>query len=104
MGMVFCRGCGKELHETAPTCPQCGAPQGNLNSVIKDVKESLSNTKESLSKFTHTKRFIRLFWWWVSISFVIILIVLYFEEKDRQETKKFYERIDQMRLERQSSE
>lgn len=26
-GMVFCRGCGKEIHSTAPTCPQCGAPQ-----------------------------------------------------------------------------
>ena len=25
--MVFCRGCGKEIHETAPTCPSCGAPQ-----------------------------------------------------------------------------
>jgi TM2 domain-containing membrane protein YozV len=28
MAMVFCRGCAKEIHETAPTCPQCGAPQG----------------------------------------------------------------------------
>jgi TM2 domain-containing membrane protein YozV len=27
MGMVFCRGCGKEIHETAPVCPHCGAPQ-----------------------------------------------------------------------------
>ena len=27
MGMVFCRGCGKEIHETAPICPHCGAPQ-----------------------------------------------------------------------------
>jgi hypothetical protein len=27
MGMVFCRGCGKEIHETAPTCPHCGAQQ-----------------------------------------------------------------------------
>lgn len=27
MGMVFCRGCGKEIHETSPTCPACGAPQ-----------------------------------------------------------------------------
>lgn len=27
MGMVFCRGCGKEIHETAPSCPHCGAPQ-----------------------------------------------------------------------------
>ena len=27
MAMVFCRGCGKEIHETAPTCPHCGAVQ-----------------------------------------------------------------------------
>ena len=25
--MVHCRGCGRELHESAITCPQCGAPQ-----------------------------------------------------------------------------
>lgn len=25
--MIFCTGCGKELHETAPTCPHCGKPQ-----------------------------------------------------------------------------
>jgi len=24
MAMVFCRGCGKEIHESAPTCPHCG--------------------------------------------------------------------------------
>lgn len=27
MSMVFCRGCGKQIHETAGNCPQCGAPQ-----------------------------------------------------------------------------
>lgn len=26
--MVYCRGCAKELHETALICPHCGAPQG----------------------------------------------------------------------------
>lgn len=31
MGMVFCRGCGKELHDTAPTCPHCGAPQAIIS-------------------------------------------------------------------------
>jgi uncharacterized membrane protein YhaH (DUF805 family) len=25
--MVFCRGCGGEIHATAPMCPKCGAPQ-----------------------------------------------------------------------------
>ena len=24
---VHCRGCGEKIHETAPTCPKCGAPQ-----------------------------------------------------------------------------
>ncbi len=27
MSMVFCRGCGKQIHETAASCPHCGAPQ-----------------------------------------------------------------------------
>ena len=27
MNMVFCHGCGKEIHESAATCPQCGAAQ-----------------------------------------------------------------------------
>lgn len=27
MAMIFCRGCGKEMHETAHACPSCGAPQ-----------------------------------------------------------------------------
>ena len=30
--MVFCRGCGKQIHESAPLCPQCGAPQVFPNS------------------------------------------------------------------------
>jgi TM2 domain-containing membrane protein YozV len=29
--MVFCRGCGKEIHETAAACPHCGAPQRVAN-------------------------------------------------------------------------
>ena len=27
MAMVFCRGCAKEIHESAVSCPACGAPQ-----------------------------------------------------------------------------
>jgi TM2 domain-containing membrane protein YozV len=27
MSMVHCRGCGQKIHETAPACPHCGAPQ-----------------------------------------------------------------------------
>lgn len=27
MSMVYCRGCAKEIHETAPSCPHCGCLQ-----------------------------------------------------------------------------
>ncbi len=27
MTMVHCRSCGKQIHETALACPECGAPQ-----------------------------------------------------------------------------
>ena len=25
--MIFCYGCGQQIHESAPVCPHCGAPQ-----------------------------------------------------------------------------
>ncbi len=31
MSMVFCRGCGVPIHESALACPKCGAPQGNAS-------------------------------------------------------------------------
>lgn len=34
--MVFCRGCGKEIHETARACPSCGAPQSQPGVVLGD--------------------------------------------------------------------
>ncbi len=36
--MVYCRGCGKEIHETALTCPACGAQQ-----LIKPVTTETSS-------------------------------------------------------------
>jgi TM2 domain-containing membrane protein YozV len=36
MSMIFCRGCGKEIHETALSCPHCGAQQkSSLNTSDK---------------------------------------------------------------------
>ena len=37
MAMIFCRGCGKEIHESAPTCPHYGAPQG-ITSVVPPTR------------------------------------------------------------------
>ena len=41
--MVFCRGCGKEIHESAPACPQCGAPQ-NVAQAAAPAKEKVAYT------------------------------------------------------------
>lgn len=36
-GMVFCRGCGGQIHSTAPSCPQCGAPQREVAELAQAV-------------------------------------------------------------------
>lgn len=38
MSMIYCHGCGKEIHKTAITCPGCGAQQFNnpSSNTIKD--------------------------------------------------------------------
>jgi uncharacterized membrane protein YhhN len=35
MAMVYCRGCGKEIHETAPMCPHCGFVQMPTTSAME---------------------------------------------------------------------
>ena len=35
--MVFCRGCGKEIHESALICPLCGAPERKRSEKSKVV-------------------------------------------------------------------
>lgn len=36
MSLVFCRACGKEIHESAPACPTCGAPNATSAVVIPE--------------------------------------------------------------------
>lgn len=37
MSMVYCRGCAKEIHESAVSCPHCGAAQ-NVKHVGLNLK------------------------------------------------------------------
>jgi hypothetical protein len=103
MSMVFCRGCGKEIHETAVTCPSCGAPQnipnsGKLSSspIIKDGTIALWNPlAAALWSIILTPIFgtyIHLLNWkalnepqkessakiWFYVSFFVIIISLFF--------------------------
>jgi TonB family protein len=38
MAMVFCRGCAKEIHESAPVCPHCGCQQFDQRNTSTPVK------------------------------------------------------------------
>ena len=42
MSMVFCRGCGKEIHVSAPTCPHCGVLQSGSSGQGKVAYSSYS--------------------------------------------------------------
>ena len=35
MPMQFCRGCGKEIHDSALSCPHCGAPNWSVSTTGK---------------------------------------------------------------------
>lgn len=41
MSMIHCRGCGKQIHETAITCPHCGAPQTGSSAQNASDKQKL---------------------------------------------------------------
>jgi len=78
MSTVYCRSCGKEVHESAETCPACGAPQllvGDKNKVVAAL----------LSFFTGTFGFHRFYlgqWWgifylllfWTGIPSIVAFI------------------------------
>ena len=43
--MIYCRGCGKEIHETANLCPHCGAPQtANSQSIADPTNSGITKT------------------------------------------------------------
>lgn len=47
MNMVFCRGCAKQIHETAPSCPHCGAVQSFKPTQSYATDTSLPNKQTS---------------------------------------------------------
>lgn len=95
MSTVFCRSCGKEVHESAETCPACGAPQllvGDKNKVVAAL----------LAFFTGTFGFHRFYlgqWWglfyllffWTGVPSIVAFIetfVFLFSDQ-RQWDKKY---------------
>ena len=53
--MVFCRGCAAQIHETAATCPKCGAPQQGAaaQAASVSVPTAALSPADSLDKKLH---------------------------------------------------
>lgn len=43
MSMVFCRGCAKQIHESAVSCPGCGATQNGNAGAAPSIKGDVAN-------------------------------------------------------------
>ena len=69
--MVFCRGCGKEIHESAPACPHCGAPQSATTVVVNDkFVELCSQPLRQYATFTGRAR--RKEYWYFFLVCILI--------------------------------
>lgn len=80
MSMVFCRGCGKEIHETARACPQCGAVQNvQLNTFAPDQDDKSAidwyiDAFRQYVVFTGRARR-KAYWYFVLINLVVSILL-----------------------------
>ena len=83
MAMVHCRGCGKEIHESAPTCPHCGAPQSvtsaGVRSNVPDSKGFMEYAMTPMRKFAEfSGRSRRKEYWFFFLGYFMVLFALGF--------------------------
>ncbi len=80
MSMVFCHGCGKEIHETARSCPQCGAVQNaQLNTFVPDQDDKSAfdwyiDAFRQYVVFTGRARR-KAYWYFVLINLVVSILL-----------------------------
>ncbi len=93
--MVFCRGCGERIHESALICPHCGAPQGVTGGKNKVVAALLAIFLGGIG----VHRFYLGQWWgifyllfsWTFIPSLVALVeaIVFFLTSDRDWVAKY---------------
>lgn len=84
MAMVFCRGCGREIHDSAPACPHCGAPQflkTNLNSAFSNSTDEgfLENAIRPIKRYAEfSGRSRRKEYWFFFLGYFLVVFGLGF--------------------------
>lgn len=80
MSMVFCRGCAKEIHQSAVACPQCGAPQSAAPTATASAaaRESLPfwylEVMKKYAVFTGRARR-KEYWMFILVNFLIAVAI-----------------------------
>lgn len=102
MSMIFCRGCGKEIHESAVTCPHCGAAQSSAQKIVSNRVGKSKSTAGILGIFLGgfgIHRFYLGQWWgvfyllfcWTGVPSVIGLVegIVFLSKSDQEWNAKY---------------
>jgi uncharacterized membrane protein YhaH (DUF805 family) len=86
MSTIICRGCSKEIHDSAPTCPACGLPQCipsingatsqgvSLKQGTMKFQESITTCLSKILRFDGTASRSE-FWWFILFIFGLIFFI-----------------------------
>ncbi|WP_459176158.1 zinc-ribbon domain and TM2 domain-containing protein [Ewingella americana] len=94
--MVFCRGCGKEIHESAKSCPHCGAtssPQGTKSrlsaALLALFLGAFGVHKFYLGKVGQGFLYLIFFWTFIPSIVAFIEFILYLFMSDEEFARKY---------------
>lgn len=97
--MVYCRGCGKEIHETAISCPHCGAQngtlpvQGNKNRIAAALLAfflgGFGVHKFYLGKIGQGFLYLIFFWTFIPAIVAFIEFIIYLCDSDENFSRKY---------------
>ena len=72
MALVFCRECGKQISDSASSCPHCGAPQQENKSVLEQASHKVDNSSTQTQKDVNKKSNNKLILWGALIILALI--------------------------------
>jgi hypothetical protein len=88
--LVFCRGCGKGVHETAPMCPHCGAPQGTAAAAGKAGYSSYDQVPWYRKNWFAILTFL---FFWPGLLVVLLSGDVYYESKGQLKTYSTFAKV-----------
>ncbi|MEQ9872759.1 MULTISPECIES: TM2 domain-containing protein [Pectobacterium] len=95
--MVFCRGCGKQIHSTAKACPQCGATQASGKGEKSRISAALFAAflgglgahKFYLGKVGQGILYLLFCWTFIPTLISIVEFIIYLCDSDEEFARKY---------------